>query len=190
MKVDPVIRDTCGTDAGYKMHQKRVEFPCDPCRLAHNAYVRSRYSPEKRKVYSDEYRNRPGNREKARQRTKKWREQNPEWALENVKKWIANNPEQYRQERVRSAARRRAKLAEVLSEPYTVQDVLDRWGSNCHLCDEPINLTASRRVGEPNWEHGLHLDHVIPISKGGVDTLDNVKPSHGKCNIEKHTDVT
>jgi 5-methylcytosine-specific restriction endonuclease McrA len=31
----------------------------------------------------------------------------------------------------------------------------------------------------------LHIDHVYPLSKGGLDTLENVRPSHGKCNIVK-----
>jgi 5-methylcytosine-specific restriction endonuclease McrA len=26
---------------------------------------------------------------------------------------------------------------------------------------------------------------VIPLSKGGSDELENVKPSHGYCNIKK-----
>ena len=28
----------CGTVPGYKQHRRRNETPCDPCRLAHNAY--------------------------------------------------------------------------------------------------------------------------------------------------------
>lgn len=35
------------------------------------------------------------------------------------------------------------------------------------------------------------VDHVIPISKGGTHTWDNVKPAHYKCNIDKadNTDI-
>jgi len=32
---------------------------------------------------------------------------------------------------------------------------------------------------------GLQIDHVIPIVKGGPDTLNNVRPAHGLCNIKK-----
>jgi 5-methylcytosine-specific restriction endonuclease McrA len=35
------------------------------------------------------------------------------------------------------------------------------------------------------WQNGLHIDHVIPIAKGGADILDNLKPSHAICNISK-----
>ncbi len=76
---------------------------------------------------------------------------------------------------------RRARKNAVVSEKYTKQDVLDKWGTDCHICKQPIDLSAPR-VGS----NGLHLDHVIPISKGGPDTLSNVKPAHGRCNISKH----
>jgi 5-methylcytosine-specific restriction endonuclease McrA len=62
---------------------------------------------------------------------------------------------------------------------------LNKWGSDCHLCKKPIDLQAPRATFQQGWESGLQLDHVIPISSGGPDTLENVKPSHGKCNIAK-----
>jgi 5-methylcytosine-specific restriction endonuclease McrA len=46
-------------------------------------------------------------------------------------------------------------------------------------------MSAPRKVGQDGWEHGLHIDHVYPLSKGGLDTLENVRPAHGKCNIVK-----
>jgi len=72
-----------------------------------------------------------------------------------------------------------------IQSPYTREEVLDRYGSICHLCQEPIDLTLPKRVGYKGWEYGLHLDHVIPLSKGGDDTIENIRPSHGKCNIKK-----
>lgn len=81
--------------------------------------------------------------------------------------------------------RRRARLAEVEHEEYTVQTILETWGTNCHICEEPIDLEAPRSVWYEGWEKGLQLDHVIPISKGGPDIISNVKPSHGGCNRRK-----
>lgn len=68
---------------------------------------------------------------------------------------------------------------------YTDQDVLDLYGTVCHICNEDIDLNASRKCGDAGWEKGLHIDHVYPISKGGPDTLENVRPSHGRCNVIK-----
>lgn len=69
---------------------------------------------------------------------------------------------------------------------YSANTVLATYGTDCHLCGGAINLDAPRTPGEKGWEKSLHIDHVIPLSKGGDDTLENVRPSHGKCNIRKH----
>lgn len=81
------------------------------------------------------------------------------------------------------AARARKKKSS--HEYYTEQQVLDQYGTACHLCTKEVNLEAPRWVGVPGWEDGLHIDHVLPISKGGPDTLDNVRPAHGSCNLKK-----
>lgn len=68
---------------------------------------------------------------------------------------------------------------------YTLVDILIAHGTKCYLCNQPIDYAAPRSPGKPGWENGLHIDHVIPLSKGGSDHLENVKPSHGRCNIIK-----
>lgn len=72
---------------------------------------------------------------------------------------------------------------------FSVNMVLETYGSICHLCNEEIDITLPRQAGMPGWENGLQIDHVIPLSKGGDDTLENVRPSHGKCNIRKHNKI-
>lgn len=74
-------------------------------------------------------------------------------------------------------------------ENFTEQDILNRYGTDCHICKKPINLQAPRQVGRVGWENGLHLDHVIPLSKGGNNTIANIKPSHGYCNVVKNATI-
>ena len=81
-------------------------------------------------------------------------------------------------------ARRAFKLGTV-SIPFTNEEMLDLYGTDCHICLEPIDLDAPRQVGVEGWERGLHREHVVSLSQGGTDTLDNVKPSHGLCNLRK-----
>ena len=71
-------------------------------------------------------------------------------------------------------------------EGYTEVEVLHNYGTNCYLCDMPIDLNAPRKVGLPGWETGLHLDHFIELSKGGSDTLSNIRPTHGLCNLKRN----
>lgn len=70
---------------------------------------------------------------------------------------------------------------------YTDLEVLDTYGHNCHICLKKIDLDAPRRTGIPGWENGLHIDHLQPVSYGGLDTIENVRPSHGLCNLRKYT---
>ena len=89
----------------------------------------------------------------------------------------------------RSSVRNRARKYGVHVSYYTDQDVIDLYGSACHICNEEIDFSADRRTGFPGWEKSLHIDHVYPLSKGGTDTIENVRPAHGKCNILKAATV-
>jgi 5-methylcytosine-specific restriction endonuclease McrA len=93
------------------------------------------------------------------------------------------NPEAARSE----ARRRKAQRLENGFEIYTEGQVLNLYGSDCYLCKEPIDLEISRKPGIEGWQKSLHIDHVMPMSKGGPDTLENVRPSHAECNLIKGT---
>ena len=68
---------------------------------------------------------------------------------------------------------------------YSRATVLETYGAICHLCNLTIDLEAPKQVGKTGWEVGFHIDHVIPISKGGADNLANVRPAHAYCNQRK-----
>lgn len=80
--------------------------------------------------------------------------------------------------------KRRAGINE--KSPYTEEQVLAAYGNECYLCNNPIDLSAPRWTAKPGWQNGLHIDHLIPVSKGGPDTLENVRPTHGLCNTTKN----
>ena len=68
---------------------------------------------------------------------------------------------------------------------YSFYEVFILHGTDCHICGLPIDFSAPRQSFAPGWEKGLQLDHVIPLAKGGSDHIENVKPSHGMCNLIK-----
>ena len=167
---NPTLDKRCGTSSGYQAHRKRNELSCESCHKAQLEYHRNRYK------------------------------NNPSKILEQIKNWTINNPEKFKAQRVRYYAknyekvkqrntdkerRRRAVKVSTNTELYTTQQVIDLYGTNCHICNYPIDMTASRLIGRGNWKLGLHIDHVISLSKNGPDTLANVRPSHALCNLSK-----
>lgn len=53
------------------------------------------------------------------------------------------------------------------------------WMTNPHAC---------YLCGAPVWQGvNLHMDHVIPIAKGGLHCADNLRPACAPCNRRKYT---
>ena len=81
---------------------------------------------------------------------------------------------------------RSKKIRAVRSVYFTNDELLALYGTDCHICDEPIDLTVpNRRAGSPGWERALHRDHLIALTNGGEDTIENCRPSHALCNLRK-----
>ncbi len=87
--------------------------------------------------------------------------------------------------RERERAKNRRRRANQSVE-YNELQVIATYGASCYICGLAIDFMAPRRTGIPGWENGFHIDHLIPVSKGGPDTLENVRPSHGICNLHKY----
>lgn len=62
---------------------------------------------------------------------------------------------------------------------YTVEErkiIYDKSNGHCQLCGRKIPFDS------------MTLDHVIPLSKGGKDTMENIQPTCSVCNRIK-TDI-
>jgi 5-methylcytosine-specific restriction endonuclease McrA len=59
-------------------------------------------------------------------------------------------------------------------EPVDYAAVLARDGYVCHICRQDV---------PPD---DVEFDHVMPLSKGGAHSMENVKVSHRRCNRRKH----
>jgi 5-methylcytosine-specific restriction endonuclease McrA len=71
-----------------------------------------------------------------------------------------------------------------IHEDWTEQELLSIYGTDCYLCNQPIDFDAPRKgAGSAN---SLWPDHMIPTSRGGENTIRNVRPCHSSCNISKH----
>ena len=115
--------------------------------------------------------------EKQRSR-RKWRELSPEKKEEYKQKqreWIAANPEMVREK----IHRRRARLIGG-GGSYTAEewnDLVNKFEHRCPSC------------GRSEPEIKLTVDHMIAISKGGSNSIDNIQPLCGQCNSSKATET-
>ena len=107
--------------------------------------------------------------EKMRESSTNWAARNPEKVRAAHKRYVQNNREKHRLHTIK----RRAKLRTILSN-LTISEwrtVLLAYNSACAYC---------YRSDVP-----LEKDHVIPISRGGHHTKENVVPACRSCNAKK-----
>lgn len=100
--------------------------------------------------------------------------------------WHYNNDPVYRQS-VIDAAKHRVHLkrsAQARGEVITIVALIERDGDACYLCGVAVRDDVP--IGHPLK---ANIDHVIPISKGGQHTLDNVRVACRGCNSAKGAKV-
>ena len=91
--------------------------------------------------------------------------------------WVAGNPDKRREHtRKHNAKRRGAPMCEHAG-CLTLGASALAWQVNPHVC---------WLCGTPVWPGvNLHMDHVAPISKGGLHCADNLRPACADCNMRK-----
>jgi 5-methylcytosine-specific restriction endonuclease McrA len=99
--------------------------------------------------------------EESRARSKSYREANPETARAAVRRWHKANPL-----RKASYETKRRALKQGVPSDGLVVDLTDRC---CAYCGAPA----------------AHVDHVVPLARGGHDTLANKVPACMTCNTSK-----
>lgn len=95
----------------------------------------------------------------------------PEPKRAAVKAWRKANP----LSRNEMEMRRRAKMRGTQIGPVNYAEILAAHGMVCHICGNAIAVRSD-----------LHFDHVVPLSRGGTHTADNILPAHATCNMRKH----
>lgn len=93
----------------------------------------------------------------------------------NLLRWRAENPEKFALETAVANSRRRAR---VLAAPghHTAEDIrllFEQQDGCCFYCDGLLG-------------RGFHVDHRVPLSRGGSDGPENLVVSCRTCNLEKH----
>lgn len=105
----------------------------------------------------------------SRRSNAKWRAENPELHRERARQWQKDNPE--KANAIGRLKKHRRRAAGVIT-PKEWADLLAWYGGRCLCCGATEAVT---------------LDHVIPVSRGGLNVIANVQPLCRTCNCRKAT---
>ena len=131
----------------------------------------------KRKLYYSD----PKNRERLREQSRRLRNIDPEHYRRKNREWRKANPERIKALENLKAMRRKA----VETDNHTMEELHAYWRANgidpkrCTYCD--AWHTKWIRGG---WKVSVG-DHVVPLSKGGKDFIENIVPCCFSCNCSK-----
>lgn len=173
----------CGTYGGYQAHFKRKTKPCDACKAA--AAQRARETGKHRKRYAKSPERRAADNQRSRRyyaetyRVRRGHGMCPcgKSVPVNRRKCDACIKETaQRREHEKRAKRRGARLG----ERYTLAEIAKRDGFRCHLCRKKVRMSLSGMHPD-----GPTIDHLVPISAGGLDERKNVALAHRRCNCAR-----
>ena len=146
--------------------------------LPHRVEARRKYQ-EEHKVEISEYKKSwtADNEEKVAALKLAYYERKREDVIARSKKWAESNPEKVRQAKTNNLRKRRA-ARHASRENFTVREfkeLCESYGNKCLACGDT--------------EAVLEADHVVPLTRGGSDTISNIQPLCGSCNRKKFVTI-
>lgn len=123
-------------------------------------------------------------KEEYRERTYKWRHENPEKEREHkrvyrerhkegIKKYRSCFRREHPEKDLAYGARRRMLIGAKMDNEIDIKRIYKRDRDICYLCGKKVKKSER------------HLDHVIPLSRGGAHSEENLRVTHGRCNLIK-----
>lgn len=164
-----------------KSKKDSLATECKLCKRQQDARYREvslLKNPEYNKIYQIQYRKEnaaqidakkkiyiKNNKTAHLKRQHNWYEKNKYDIKNRISLYKKEHPEQYQMYNNRRIARKKTSIIEI----FTHQDIINRYGNKCFYCDGLF----------------IHIDHYMPLSRGGTHTLENVRPSCEHCNLTK-----
>lgn len=139
-------------------------------------YGRRKYAENPEAAREQSRRYRAENREVVLEARRQWHADNRDAIKENKRRWREANPEQGRVDR----HRRKARLRDAFVEDVDPKLVFEADGYICQLCG--IDCPRDAVWPAPNF---ASLDHIKPLSRGGLHCYTNVQTLCLRCNISK-----
>jgi|TARA_R110000824_G_scaffold48526_2_gene137001 5-methylcytosine-specific restriction endonuclease McrA len=132
------------------------------------------------------------NREQVTRSQLEWQNKNRERVREVNRIWRAANPEKVKaaSDRYQKANKQlllerqhgyRMRREGIESDGHTISEMHDYWRSKG--IDPKICAYCSKTWEK--WKTSIG-DHIVPLTRGGTDVLENMNPSCGSCNSSKN----
>jgi len=148
---------------------EKIQLGKEKCRQAkpeqYAATKKRYYLSHKQEVLAYDKKWTQANSDKVRITRRDYQRRNPEKAFLIAKQWAKDNPELRRA----STSKRRASKRLNGVKLVTKKELLRLYASPCAYCGIPSK----------------HIDHVIPISKGGSHSIGNLVGACAPCNLSK-----
>jgi 5-methylcytosine-specific restriction endonuclease McrA len=79
----------------------------------------------------------------------------------------------------------------VIDKDISIQKLAERDNNRCQICGEPVDWNDKHENGQVIVCGNLYpsIDHVVPVSLGGLHSWDNVQLAHRVCNSKKNNKV-
>lgn len=141
-------------------------------RTRENARAYRDANPERKKQMDKEWRE----SEQGKQKRKESRDKHSADNVARAYRWKDRRPDRYAEHQWKGKRVRRARLAG--ADGAFSKEEFDS------LCASYDYICLCCRERKP-----LEADHVIPLSRGGSNTIDNIQPLCRSCNAHKHGKV-
>lgn len=141
------------------------------------------------------------NKEKVIEKAKQWHKDNPEKVREIHKKYAAAHVEE---ERIRSRNKRRTRREQerIYRRAYRQKHLIEhrayeakrratKRNAGGSYTKQDIDNLYKLQKGKCWWdtrhslENGYHIDHRIPLAKGGTNDISNIVLTCPRCNLSK-----
>jgi hypothetical protein len=114
------------------------------------------------------------NPEKVKLAFAEWKKENPEKAKAALAVWRKANPGAMKIHNHNRRAKIKANGGKL--SPGLEDKLLTFQKNRCAICSASLKKTGS------------HLDHIVPLSRGGKNIDSNIQLTCPKCNLEKHAE--